>query len=445
MNLKPILKLLCSKPEQSLLVNFTRLSSGKKAVSFAKMTEAEIKANPFIMADLGTTSVQIAKDLKVMRSEAYSQVTGIFGESTTVKKVLNRSKGPVSIEPKLMKAIEKDGIASYEAAMKKIGDGIGSRVLSTSLPKLKRKEIIKMVDELKVNGEALTAKQKELLTKYIYGTKMSPAEEVEAFPLFEKFAQPLIEQRSNPVVEKLTLSIAKQRMVKEGLTIEQIESQHLLSPDLIKRLKTEDIIPLEIVQINNYRGMFGLPEFSSRQIQALRKISGNKVIIHSRADMAEVSGFPTTGYSKDEMKELAIKASGYRTAQMNIVHTNGALGEIQFRGIHTNKFGEYEHIAYDLRQGKNTLGPKFDDFKTAISRLTPEKYSEYNNYLEKCYNYYNRLELGLPAKKPELPKGFDKILSEGSLRKLHNSNEARLEKLKDGFEEHFEDYFEAVA
>lgn len=444
MSLKPVLKLFCPKPESSLLVNFTRLTSGNKACRFAKMTEAEMKADSILMGELGTTSFQIAQDLKTVRGGALEQVNGIFADAGNVRRVLNRSKGAVSIEPKLMKAVEKEGLSSYEEALGKIGDGIGSRIITDSLPKLKRKDIMKMIEEFKVNGESLTAKQKELLTKYIYGTKMTPAEEIEAFPLFEKFAQPLIEQRSSLVVDKLTLSIAKQRMIKDGLTIQEIESQNLLSPELIHRLKTEDIIPLQVKEINNYRGMFGLPEFSSRQIQQLRKISGEKVVVNSRADMLEAGNFPTAGYTKDEMKELAIKASGYRTAQMNVVHSNGALGEIQFRGANTNVFGEFEHIAYDLRQGKNTLGPLFDDFKSAISKLSPQQYDQYNLYLEKCYNYYNRLELGLPAKKPELPKGFDKILSEGSLRRLHNSNEARLKELKVGFEEHYDD-FSAVA
>ena len=101
--------------------------------------------------------------------------------------------------------------------------------------------------------------------------------------------------------------------------------------------------------------------------------------------------------------------------------------------------GEYEHIAYDLRQGKNTLGPMFDNFKSAISKLKPAEYDEYNKYLERCYNYYNRLELGLPALKPKLPRKFDKILSEESMKKLYDANESRLEKLKEGFKPHFEE------
>ena len=131
----------------------------------------------------------------------------------------------------------------------------------------------------------------------------------------------------------------------------------------------------------------------------------------------------------------ASKNAGYRTAQMNVKYKDRTLGEIQFRGEETNKIGEYEHIAYDLRQGKNTLGPMFDEFKKAIDKLSDDEYKIYNKYLEACYNYYNRIELGLPAKRPMLPKNLDPILSEENMKYLHDKNEARLKELKKNFKE----------
>ena len=169
----------------------------------------------------------------------------------------------------------------------------------------------------------------------------------------------------------------------------------------------------------------------------MRKICGNGVIVNSRPELAGYSKFPNYNYSKSEAKDFAIKSSGYRTGQMNVIHSNGMRGEIQFRGAQTNYFGEYEHIAYDLRQGKNTLGPLFDDYKREISKLSDNKYARYNKYLEECYNYYNRIELGLPALKPKLPKGFNKVLSEENMKKLYEANEKRLADLKTGFAPHF--------
>ena len=428
-----LIKKFMQKPELGLNVNFSRLTAGSRDMDIAlKAKDLAIKK-----ADLGTTAYQIGEELKVQFPKAKEQVDNIFGDLNSVERITNRPKGAVSIHTKLERGIKENKINSYETAVKYIGDGIGSRVITRPLENLSRVQIKKMVEELKINGDPLTKEEKVLLNKYIYNNPMSPAEADRAFPLFEKFAQPLIEKRSKQVVDDLSLSIASNRIKKGELSIEQIKEQNLLSEDLIKRLETEEFEPLEVLLINNYRGGHGLPEFSSRQIQALRKICGSGVIVNSRPDLAGYNKFPNYKYSKSEAKEFAIKASGYRTGQMNIIHSNGARGEIQFRGPYTNYFGEYEHIAYDLRQGKNTLGPLFNDYKREISRLSDYKYARYNKYLEECYNYYNRLELGLPAVKPKLPKGFNKILSEENMKKLHEANEARLERLKAGFTPHF--------
>ncbi len=433
-----IFKRFIQKPEVGLLVNYSKLLAGEKSLLCAGRVKDGIVPMDFF-ADLGTASIQISNDLEKHFPKAQSQIKTIFGNLKSVDKIQNRAKGPVSIEPKILRGVKSGEVNSFESAKAFVLDGIGSRVITKSLDKLDKKQIKGMIENLRINNEPLSKKQKVLLEKYIYQQKMTQAEEMEAFPLFEKFAQPLIEKRSKQVVDNLSLSIIKNRMIKEGLSIEQIKAQGLLSDDLIKRLQTEKIEPLEVTLINNYRGASGLPEFSSRQIQALRKVTGGKVIIHSRPDLADYTKFPSAGYTKDELKEFAIKPSGYRTAQMNVIHNDGTLGEIQFRGRYTNMIGEYEHIAYDLRQNKNTLGPIFNNFKSAILKLKPAEYEEYNKYLERCYNYYNRLELGLPAVKPRLPHKFDKILSEESMKKLYDANEARLGKLKEGFKPHFEE------
>ena len=430
-----LIKKFIQKPELSLNVNFTRLTSGSKKMDIALTSSDKAIRN----ADLGTTAYQIGEDVKLQFGKAKEQVDNIFGDLHTVQEIMNRPKGAVSIYTKLERGIKENKINSYETAMKYIGDGVGSRVITQRLRRLDNTQINTMVENLKINGNSLTKEEKILLKKYIYNHPMSEKDADRAFPLFEKFAQPLIERRSKQVVDELSLSIAANRIKKGELSLKDIKEQRLLSNELIKRLETEEFEPLEVLLINNYRGGHGLPEFSSHQIQALRKICGNGVIINSRPELAGYSKFPNYNYTKDEAKRFAIKASGYRTGQMNVIHSNGARGEIQFRGALTNDFGEYEHIAYDLRQGKNTLGPLFEDYKREISKLSEYKYEKYNKYLEECYNYYNRLELGLPARKPKLPKGFNKILSEENMRNLHEANERRLARLKEGFSSHFEE------
>ena len=431
-----IIKKLIQKPEVGLNVNFTRLTSGSKDMSIAL---AEQSSRAMRKADLGTTAYQIGEELTSKFPHAKTQVDNIFGHLNSVEKITNRPKGPVSIITKLERGIKQGKINSYDTALKYIGDGVGSRIITKPLPKLSKNQIKAMINDIRINGSPLSSSEKKLLQKYIYNQPMPQQDADKAFPLFEKFAQPLIEQRSKQVVDDLSISIAANRIKKGELSIHQIKEQGLLKEELINRLESETIEDLEVLLINNYRGGHGLPEFSSRQIQALRKICGNNVIINSRPDLAGYSKFPNYKYTKEEVKKFAVKASGYRTAQMNIIHSNGVRGELQFRGPLTNYFGEYEHIAYDLRQGKNTLGPLFNDYKREISKLPDWKYEKYNAYLEGCYNYYYRLELGLPAAKPKLPKGFNKVLSEENMKKLHEANEKRLSELKTGFKAHFEE------
>lgn len=420
-----------SKPGIGVPVNFSKLRVNDTCLNISG------KTGNVLEAELGTAAVQIAIDLMKKFEAAKQQVDNVFSKLRTVIDIQNRAKGVPSIHSKIVRGVKEGEITSFETAQNFVLDGIGSRVISKSLNPMGKKEIARMIDDVKINNAPLTSDQKVLLQKYIYGQKLTPEQEIEAFPLFEKFAQPLIEKRSQPVVDNLLLSITKSRMIKEGLTIEDIKAKSLLSDDLIDRLIKENIEPMDITLVNNYRGFNGLPEFSGRQIQALRKATEGKIVIHSRPDLADYNRFPNTGYTKDEIKDFALKASGYRTAQANIIHSNGALGELQFRGELTNRFAEYEHIAYDMREGKNTLGCLFDDFKEEISKLSKDDYGEYNLYLEKCYNYYNRLELGLPAVKPKLPEKFNQILSDDSLRMLHDKNEIMLKELGKDFQPYF--------
>lgn len=397
-------------------------------------------------AAVGEASIWAESVLKNKLPGAAREVKDFFADLKTVDRTMHRSKSALSIETKMMRGLKKaedNSFHSIEQAIDVIGDGIGSRVITKSLPKLSRREIDTMIKNMEYEGKKLNPEQVRLLKNYIYSNRPSMQSE-EAFKLYEAFAQPLIEKRSREVVDTLTLGILKHRQMFEDLDLQDLQRRGLFDDNLFRRLETEDIVPIQITQINNYRGEHGLPEFTNAQIQQLSralnlKNKGQKIVIAS-----DVRGLDDFLYSKEEIAEYskkAIKASGYRTAQMNIIHQNGALGEIQFRGAMTNIIGEYEHIAYDLRQGKNTLGPLFDDFAEAIGKLSPDQYEKYNKYLEECYNYYNRIELGLPATKPSLPKCFPKILSEESMKSLHDQAE-QLEKTAN---KSFYCYSEAVA
>ena len=146
---------------------------------------------------------------------------------------------------------------------------------------------------------------------------------------------------------------------------------------------------------------------------------------------------PEVARFKDSLLPLeskAIKESGYTTAQFNAVLSDGTLAEIQIRG--KGPFGEVEHIAYDSRQGKNTLSHVYDDYKAAVSGLEDSEYKEYNEYLSSCYDYYRDIELGIKSTKPKLPAKFNKILSEESMINLHAIDNAEQEAKKATFKQH---------
>ena len=391
------------------------------------------------MADIGDASLWIDAALKSDFKVAKTQICDMFGNLSSVENIMNRPKGALSIETKLLRGLEDvKTYNNFEEALAQIGDGIGSRVITKSLEKLSKNEIDTMISKMSIDGKNLSIKQKRLLEKYIYEKPLKESEQDEAFRLFERFAQPLIEKRSKEVVDTLTLGILKERILNEGLDINLLKKNGLFDDVLLERLATDDSIkPIKIKLINNYRGQHGLAEFSNNQIRQLadalnyKRTDGELLKIYS--DPRGLNGYRYPAEEVAKQASKSIKASGYRTAQMNIVHSNDALGEIQFRGKYTNMIGEYEHIAYDLRQGKNTLGPVFDEYATAVSKLDDNEYAKYNEYLEKCYNYYNRLELGLPAIKPKLPTRFNKILSEENMCKLHDKNEMVQRELKSGF------------
>ena len=428
------------KHGKSILIDSNRIVPQE----YYKYTTETIGAGKTVLSQetkvsLGNASLWIDSLLKAQLPEARAEVQLMFSHLPSVERTMHRAKGALSIEPKLLKSLEKEKVfTSFQDAVNAIGDGIGSRVITKSLKKLSDNEIHSMINNLKIEGRELTAREKQLLKKYVYNEPLERHESEQAFKLYEKFAEPLIEKRNDEVVNELTAGILKFRLDKGEFTLEELKKSGMFNEKLIERIETGDVMPMNITVINNYRGEHGLPEFTNRQIQRLVKATGfnckEPITIYS-----DPRGLDYSRYTKEEINKIrskSIKSSGYRTAQMNIMHSNGAFGEIQFRGKYTNLIGEYEHIAYDLRQNKNTLGPIFQGYADAIGKLDEKKYKIYNKYLESCYNYYNRIELGLPAKKPLLPKGFNPILSEENMKRLHDLSEAESKKIAKTFSPH---------
>src|SRR5574344_695997 len=130
-----------------------------------------------------------------------------------------------------------------------------------------------------------------------------------------------------------------------------------------------------------------------------------------------------------EHRKLSI-GNQQTTAQVNMILSDGNLAEIQIRG--EGPFGEYEHLAYDSKKGKNTLGEVFQGYKKEVQGLKDKEYDRYNdNYISPCYDYYRDAELGIISTKPKLPSEFNPILSEENMQRLHLANEKdQAEKMK---------------
>lgn len=404
---------------------------------------------------IGDTSIAIEEHLGRSFNSAFMDVQYMFLDSASIGKIYGRPKSALSITTKLERNVaKKGGLSSFEEGRKFIGDGIGSRGIMESLPKLTKTQISEQIASTTFNGKPLSNRQVELLEKYIYESPIDAKHQEEAYQLFKEFSKPLVEKHSQDAVSELTMGILAKRIEDGEITLQQIKKEGLLDEKLIamfeQKLKNQDIVPIKITDINNYRGAHGLPYFTDSQMAQLNYARGisskNGAVIKRNASSSrygyiqESSTLEQAGYKYNEPSK-AIKASGYNTCQMNIEHTNGALGEIQFKGRHIDEFGEYEHIAYDLRQGKNTLGEVFNEYAEVVSKLPDSQYQIYNKYLESCYNYCHRLELGLPAKKPVLPESLNPILSMDSMKALHEKGEL----VKKAEAIGFTPYFEAVA
>jgi hypothetical protein len=217
--------------------------------------------------------------------------------------------------------------------------------------------------------------------------------------------------------------------------MEQIEKSNL-NPEIIKEFKiAKNVEPMQITEINNYIGRDGIPYFTDSQIfqfKELQALTHEEFDILSRSEQGRLFPKSLTKLEKD-----AIKDSGYTTAQINAKLKNGIVSEIQIRG--TGTFGEIEHIAYDSRLVKNTLSHTYDEYQCAVKKLTADQYTRYNKYLRACYNHYRNLELGLKSTKPTLPSEFPSILSEESMRTLHDLDNKLQKKLMKNFTPHFEE------
>ena len=408
---KNAIMLFCEKPNVKFPVNTGNL--GKTCLNF--FVPEEKMASETLKADLGSVSIMLSN---VFRREMKAEnrfLEQTFLHKPCIANTSSRAKSAGSIFSKIEKGIKRDEVFDYDSAKAFITDGKGLRVDLKALPALNKSTINRMMSEMTIEGRRLSREERALLKKYIYSENTMTQEEIKrAFPIFEKFIIPLVEKHSKPVFDEIQLSMLKYRILNENLTIAQIREQGLLSDNLIKRLTNEKIIPRHYEILNNYRGEYGIPIFSNRQIQLLRKSSGNKLIVHSRPDMLDYSRHPQTIVSN---AELGIKDSGYQGGQFKLFGN----AEEQFRGVHVSRGAEKEHASYDAVQGK-FVSAAASEHVSALKTLSKSEKKIYEEYISKWYNTWARQDLGLPYQIPELPQGLNKTLSMEYIEKMHEQS-----------------------
>ena len=180
-------------------------------------------------------------------------------------------------------------------------------------------------------------------------------------------------------------------------------------------------------QKNNPRtfSLTGFEDYYGRGI----KPYGNEAI---RDRFAELRYRTSLGKQKETIAAFTAKPSGYTRTNIN-GRINGVNTEIQVGGLHTTKWGDVEHILYDMRQGKPLDMSKYTPeqkklaleiqkaYKEVLQRKsdrTAEDFSE--KYLNKLWNSFREAEVKNLAEPvyPEFPQGYPEILKVENILKL---------------------------
>ena len=420
------------KPEITMPVRAETIKSRAFAIPIDKRTIA----NPEVQGELGNIAIRHADKLKTKEKYSNRLANDIFGDISEVKTSSVRTKDANSIYSKYEKNV-KDGkvIGSEADAHEYITDAVGMRFQMRSLT---HDEAIQAIKAAEINGKKLTNSEQRLVKRLFKNDKtLTPSEIAKAEELALPVKMILAEKQTKPVFDRMLLCNIKSALQRKVTTLDKLK-QSGFSEEFLSKLNDPQIKPLRLTRICNYKGLDGIPYYSDNQMMSIEKLvlaTGEDIKIQHCPSSIDLNKYKISELTKDQRS--AIRDSGYVTTQMNVTLPDGTLAEVQFRG--SSLFAEYEHIAYDSRQLKNTLGKTFDKYKEAIRSLSPKEYEEYNNYLRKCYNYYRNKELGLiVSQKPKLDKKLPQILSQESMENLYKLNHQRNKQAMETFTPHLE-------
>ena len=156
---------------------------------------------------------------------------------------------------------------------------------------------------------------------------------------------------------------------------------------------------------------------------------GNKAI---RDKFAQLQYQTPSGKTKETVSSFTEKPAGYTRTNIN-ARINCVNVEIQVGGKHTTKWGDVEHILYDMRQNKPLDMSKYTPEQKELALQIQKAYQEVlarksghtadefcEKYLNKLWESFREAEiknLDTPMY-PAFPKGFPEILKVENLLKL---------------------------
>lgn len=388
------------------------------------------------LAELGNVSMRLADKYKLAEVNAIKEIHQVFGKDFEAISI--RAKGANSVFSKLERMSKKGKLnfKTDEEAEKVIQDAIGGRII---LKDLTSKDVAETINNVKIDGKLLTAREKELVNKLLKNEPIETSEKLLAETLAKPVKLALAERHSEPAFRKFMLSGLKDALNRKVTTFEKLE-QSGIRKDLLEELKTNpNIKPLRMTEVNNYKGINGIAYFSDNQISQFERLqlaTGEKIDMITCSESIDLAKYGIENLPKSAKD--AIKPSGYTTGQINVKLSDGTLAEIQVRG--SGPFGEYEHFRYDAIQGKNTLSKILDGYKQAVQSLAKNEKDakEYDDYISKFYDYYRKPELGIATDRPKLAEKFDKILSEENMQRLYKLDKKEEELKMKTFKPHFE-------
>ncbi|MBR1976773.1 hypothetical protein IKA15_00665 [bacterium] len=374
------------------------LASGKMTAEMIINSEKGMKnpITPKVEEDLSVLAKKLSDEFEANKNISKNDYgtfinseNGITLKDSNTKLFGTRPKGESSVLAKLKSKYEAGKLTLvgsdeqiYIKAKKAIGDAYGARL---QLPSLSSDELASSLQKFGYTSSGASDEFMVVIQKVSKGEPLAYSELG-----YLKVLDDLKEKQNKPIFDALCTEI------ENGL---------------------------EITELNNYGNKIS-SYFTDSQVQQIRDIYYNKRGKNLTTVTLNADNFRTQQYNKalDELQILAmqngeditsitsddiakyidvsskgaVKGSGYTSAQMNITQGDDMFSEFQIRGIEINKFGDVEHIPYDIRQGKITAkNVEYADIYNLFIDMSDTSFDYYNTYLSKVYEYLRLKELGI--------------------------------------------------